>query len=271
MTHPFDVACALVPDGAGRFRVTVAPDWHQGRGAYGGLVAAQCARAIEAVVDDDRRRLRTLHVHFAAPVPEGESEIVVERVRDGAFVTHLRATMRHRGDVVAMASATCAAARGHAITYDHDPAPVVPPPDDVDPIELGPPIAPVFTQHFEYRFAQGGVPYSGHAVPELVGYIAARPPRPVDVALAIAYLDAWPPSVLVTVAGFRGAATVDFRVEILPAFFTAAAGVSAPLLVDIRSRIADDGYADEEVRLCAGGVVVARCQQLYAVFEPPAA
>jgi acyl-CoA thioesterase len=268
--HPFDHALALraLPsDGSTHaFTGEVTGDWLQGRGAFGGLTAALLLRAIERVVDDKRRPVRTLHVHFTAPVQPAEFRIDVTRVRDGGLVSHLSAAMTQDGKNVGMALCTSAAARDEVLRYGEHAVAHAAPSDEVDIVELGPPIAPIFTQHFEYRFALGEAPFSGAERSHLGGYIRARPPRVLDAALAVAFLDAWPPAALARVDHLRAAASVDFRIEFLPEFTTTTVDADTPALVECRSRAAGNGYADEEASLSVGGVLLARCHQLVAIL-----
>jgi acyl-CoA thioesterase len=268
--HPFDRALALEnlasESTKAVFAGALTSDWVQGRGAFGGLTAALLLRAIERVIDDKRRQARTLHVHFTAPVRPGPFHIAVTRVRDGGLVSHLSATMTQDDQTVAFAVCTCAASRDEVVRYDEHALLRVAPASEVDIVDLGPPIAPIFTQHFEYRFAFGEAPFSGARAAHLGGYIRARPPRVLDAALAIAFLDAWPPAAIARIDHVRAAASVDFRVELLPALSETVFDVDMPFLVECRSRFAAQGYADEEASLSVGGVLLARCHQLVAIL-----
>ena len=59
MIPPFEAASAIRPTGPGTFEGTVPDGWQQGRGAFGGLVYGMLARAMEQVVNEPARRLRT--------------------------------------------------------------------------------------------------------------------------------------------------------------------------------------------------------------------
>lgn len=265
--HPFDAALALTPDPVARHTFTGAidPSWQQGRTTFGGLTAALMARAVSRVVDDERRVLRTAHLHFVAPAPPGLFVVEVAPIRAGALVSHLSATLSQGGAPVAFGTFTCAAPREGTLSYDAlARAPDAAPFAQIDPVELGPPVAPVFTQHFEYRFAFGELPFSGAERAALGGYIRARPPRVLDAALAMAFLDAWPPAALARSDGLRAAASVDMRVEF---FGSPLVDAETPGFVTCASGVAREGYADEEARLFVDGALVARCHQLVALLS----
>jgi len=60
MIPSFEEASVVRRTGPGSFEVTVPDGWQQGRGAFGGLVYGMLTRAMEQVVDEPARRLRTL-------------------------------------------------------------------------------------------------------------------------------------------------------------------------------------------------------------------
>ena len=135
-----DAALALLPlenepdrDGrpTARFACVFDPSWYQGRGAYGGVVTAQLARAFQTLVP--ARDARVITVHFCAPAT-GEGTIEATLEREGANVSHLtaRLTHRRRGKVVTLATASAVFGRPLA---EHDfgdhVAPRVPPAAEV--------------------------------------------------------------------------------------------------------------------------------------------
>jgi len=73
MIASFEDASAVRPTGPGEFEATVPDGWQQGRGAFGGLVYGMLARAMEHVVADPARRLRTftgdIEYRSAGPMP----------------------------------------------------------------------------------------------------------------------------------------------------------------------------------------------------------
>src|SRR5271156_4451783 len=70
--------------GADLFEVEIPDGWHQGRGAFGGLVIGTLVRAITAFDAADSASpfsLRALTAELCAPVLPGPNRIRVERLR----------------------------------------------------------------------------------------------------------------------------------------------------------------------------------------------
>ncbi|MFL5345300.1 MAG: acyl-CoA thioesterase domain-containing protein [Hyalangium sp.] len=91
MSAPFLTAIHLAPLGEGRYRSRFEAPWYQGRGAFGGVVAGQLLRAMEHLVADPGRPVRSLTVHFCAPAAQGEAEVRGRIERAGKLVSVLSA------------------------------------------------------------------------------------------------------------------------------------------------------------------------------------
>lgn len=162
-TIGLDEALSIRPDGpdGGGFLWDVPASWEQGRGAYGGLIVAALTKAMLAREEADRAA-RALSASLTAPVAPGEVTISVERLRVGNAVSMWSSRLIQDGEVKALASLVTGRDRptGHTLPAR---APEVPAWQDV-PIatNVRPPMAPVFTQHFELR-ALPPYPFSGQA------------------------------------------------------------------------------------------------------------
>src|SRR5690606_2738067 len=122
----------------GRFAFAIDESWYQGRGAFGGVTAAALLEAMRAVVDDERRRPRSLHVHFCAPLEAGKHAIDVRVERLGSRVTHLSARVLSDGKVSSLASAPFAASRDATLSFHDAKAPAAPPFETVPPVGPSP-------------------------------------------------------------------------------------------------------------------------------------
>ncbi len=266
MTAPFLTAIHLTPLGEGRFRSRFDAPWYQGRGAYGGVVAGQLLRAMEHLVADPGRPVRSFTVHFCAPATEGEAEVRGRIERAGKLITHATARVENAAGVVAVASATFGTARPGATTYFDAKRPEVPPPDAVEPVPEHVPM-PTFCQFFEYRICVGSAPYSG-GEPRIGGWIRPRGELlPLDAALCVALLDAYPPSVLSTLEGIRPAASVDFTVHFFHALPRPGDRAGAHYLRTGSSRWASEGFSEDLQELWTEeGELLAQCRQCIAVF-----
>ncbi len=270
MRHTFEAASRPVPldvtRASGRFSFGVEESWYQGRGAFGGLTAAALLEAMSAVIDDERRRPRSLTVHFAAPLPACKHILEVRVERLGARVTHLGARVLTDDKVSALASATFAATRDAPLAYHDAKAPVVPPFETVPAVGVTP-LLPAFCQHFEYRFCVGQVPYSGAEEARTGGWIRPRSHERLTYALAAALLDAYPPAVLARASSVTPAVSVDMTVDFFEPLPLANGHKDGRALIDARSRFCAGGYADELAELWSeDGQLLAQCRQLVALL-----
>jgi acyl-CoA thioesterase len=268
--HAFHDAVRPLPvertsDG-GRFSFVVDESWYQGRGAFGGVAAAALLEAMTAVVDDERRRPRSLTVHFCAPLEAGKHAIVAHVERFGARVTHLGARVLTDGKVACLASATFAATRDATLSFHDAKAPLVPPFDTVPPVGKSP-LLPAFCQHFEYRFCVGHLPYGGADEARTGGWIRPRSHERLDYTLATALLDAYPPAVLARAGSLTPAASVDLTVDFFEPLPLERGHKDGRALVDARSRFCGGGYADELAELWSeDGRLLAQARQLVALL-----
>lgn len=245
------------PGGVG----SIDPSWFQGRGAFGGLVAALFLRAMGHATD---RPARTLTVHFCGPAA-GELTLETQVERAGRSVVHQSGRLVGPDGPVALALATFAEGRDSAVALDADPVATLP----AWPAGIALPDAPfipVFARkHFEFRFALGEPLFSGAARAATGGWVKFRDEAPAEAASDAALLDAWPPGVFPVLRGPVTASTVDFTVQ----FFEAVPGrdVNAPHIFLKTVTQAARGYAEERGTLwTAEGRPVGRIRQLFAVF-----
>jgi acyl-CoA thioesterase len=266
MTAPFLAAIHLTPLGEGRYRSRFDAPWFQGRGAFGGVVAGQLLRAMEDLVADPGRPVRSFTVHFCAPAAEGEAEVRGRIERAGKLVTHATARTENAAGVVAVASATFGISRPGTVSYFDAQRPEVPPPSEVVQVPDDAPL-PTFCKFFEYRFCVGSAPYSG-GEPRTGGWIRPKgAPLPLDAALCVALLDAYPPSVLSTQEEKRHVASVDFTVHFFHALPRPADRAGAHYLRTGVSRWAGEGFAEDFQELWSEeGELLAQCRQCIAVL-----
>jgi acyl-CoA thioesterase len=263
----FEEACALVPIGEGRYRGVLGEDWYQGRGVYGGMVAALVLRALEARIDDPPRSARTLSILLSAPALAGPCEVHTAIERAGKYVTHASARMFAGGEVLASAIATFARPRESALAYRTLAMPALPMPERV-PVGPDSLFIPAFCKHFEFRQAIGAQPFSGGARAFLGGWCRLREPARPDAALMAALLDSWAPAVLSLAPEWSPAATIDLTIHFLTTLPLADAPSEAYYAFEAESTIVEDGYADDRATLwTADGAPIAIARQLVAVFR----
>ncbi len=268
MTDSFAHVSRVTPRPDGAFDARIDDSWYQGRGAFGGLLAALFTRAITAKAGEDGRPFRTLTCHFCAPAQAGPARIEVEVPRSSSAVSHFTARLVQEDGVVAIATATRARARDVGGAFCDRRMP------EVTSFEATPSLdlsrgGPVFAQHFDFRFAHGSAPFSGASKALFGGWLRHREPGALDSALAAAYADAWMPAIFTRFTEMRPCATVALTYHFFTDF---APGLEAspgdPVLVTSRSDVLAGGYAEQTNEVWTkGGALVMTGVQLLAVIR----
>lgn len=244
----------------------VPPDWHTGRGAFGGLAAGAALRAIAAQASG---AARSFHCTFLAP-PVGTQTIRVAPVRAGTQVSYWRAELvdeRERVTVQAAAAFGGARAASAGPRWASPAMPVAAPPPTAPPAPIGPG-APPFTRHVQFVPSLGPL-FSGSGAARFGGWTRLAAPTTPDAALVVALLDAWPPAVLAARAGpptaGQMAATVTLEVHF--AGDPGALGPDGWGFVEVVGVTNDDGYSSQDTSLWSrSGALLARSRQLVATL-----
>jgi acyl-CoA thioesterase superfamily protein/acyl-Coa thioesterase superfamily protein len=274
--HPSDVgtasadfaaASAVTAVGPSDFRAVIPDAWQQGRGAFGGLVLATLLRAIEKSEPDGTRVTRTLTGDLSGPVLPGPVDIQVRSLRRGNNQSNLAAELTQAGVVLATATAVLSPPR--LPTRAVPPfVPTAPGPSqpwsDLALLDVGAPVGPVFTQHYEYRSLAPA--FGGAADASIDGWIRERAPLArLDAPALVGRLDAWWPTLFALDSVPRPMATISFTAEILvdPASLPPAEALR------YRARMAalHDGFFVELRELWHGDRVVALNQQTFAILR----
>ena len=96
MSHrPFAELARFEAVGEHRYAGQFEPSYHQGRGTFGGLVAATLGQCLER--SHPGRDLRALSVHLCAPAEEGPLEVAVTTERVGTAVSFASVRMEQAG------------------------------------------------------------------------------------------------------------------------------------------------------------------------------
>jgi len=218
--------------------------WRQGRGAWGGLVVAAVVRAAQESdrATEGHRPLREVSLHIVGPVPAGDVSITATLVRRGS-ATGIWQVSVGADEVWATATVVFGADRATDVTG----RPVLHMPEvtawaDLEPLTLGPPLAPEFLQHLAVR-PLSGYPYSDTA-DEVVAWVApAIPIAAYDEATLVGMVDAMWPAALVQVSTPRPMATLSFSATLL--VDPATVDPAEPLLHRGRLLALSAGYATE--------------------------
>jgi acyl-CoA thioesterase len=262
VTTRFDRDTAALPRGDGRFAVRIDPGWWVAAGPNGGYVAAVLLRALGAAVDDPERAPRSLSIHYSAPPAAGDAVVETRVERTGRSLSTLSARLLQGERLLALALAAFSKPREQAIALDELEVPEVPPPERCPAM----PHRIAIHERYEQRWAIGPQPFSGGRTALAGGWIRLAEPRAVDAVLAAAFSDAFPPAIFSTLAGrelTRGVPTVDLTIHFRRTLPLPGARPEDFVLAVFRSRLAREGFIEEDGRLFArDGQLLAQSRQL---------
>lgn len=263
----FAADTAVEPLGDGRFAAEMSERWWVGRGPNGGYVAAVVMRAILAAVGTARAP-RSLTVQYPRAPRQGPVELAVRVEREGGHATFVSARMEQGGEVQATALAVLSE-DWEADGFAELEMPAAAARDEMHAVEPGPsPDSPRLLQNFLVQPALGEQAFSGG--PARTGaWIRTREPRLLDAPLAAALLDTWFPAAFVRVESPRPAPTIDYTVHFRAPLPPAGAGAEDAYLVAFETRLARDGFIEEDGELwSADGALLAHSRQLALLLDP---
>lgn len=266
-TTVFDTDTDVRSLGAGRFAAVMSRRWWIVRGPNGGYVAAVLLRALTEAVGDPRRAVRSLTVHYTAPPGDGPCTIETRIERAGRSLTTLSARMVQGDRLLALALAAFSTPWSPLVDIADARMPEARPPEGAPGMRQardGPGL-PIH-QQYDYRWAIGGAPYS--VAPEALcgGWIRFTEPRVVDALALAAFSDAWPPTVMSTLAPgspLGALPTVDLTVHFRATLPLPSARPDDFVLATFRCRTAREGFFEEDGELWSrDGTLLAQSRQL---------
>ncbi len=269
-----DLARILTPEprGHGHYTLAVPEGWHQGRGAFGGLVLGGMERAMEQASTQDAqavRALRSLTGVLCGPVRVGEADISVECLRRGSAVSTWHARLRQGDDVLAVATAVFG--KDRPVSIPESARGCLKPPANldwrsVDIVPISHPTAPDFARFFEYR-PTGPWPFSGSEEPLAEGFVRAKTRSPaLGAAEVIALADTYWPASLAAESQPRPMATISFTFQLLCDPSTLPP--DEPLFHRGRAVAGAAGYMAEQRELwTASGQLVALNPQTFVIIK----
>lgn len=256
-----DASTLTTPRRDGADAVFDLPDgWQQGRATYGGLVVAMLLRAL-----DDAGPVRSVQATLAGPVQPGAVRVTPRDLRVGSGTSFREAHLVQGGETLASALVVTGRTRASDADFRVVRPPEAAPWGATPPLQMAPPIAPVFTQHFVYQFAGGQAPFSGAADAGPLVWVRPRARGTLDGAPLAAFLiDAVWPAIATRLQAPRPIATVAFTMQMIDGF----GDPDAPTLLSVWSDIAHDGYLVEWRELWGqDGRLIARNQQTIALIK----
>ncbi len=265
MIEDLSLATAVTRTDDDRFSWVVPAGWEQGRGAFGGLVVAAATRAAMQAEPDADRLVRALSCEILAPVTAGHADVSVEALRRGNGVSAYEVRVVQKdasGADEVRARATVTLAKDRPADRDHQivSAPTLSPYASLERAPLGPPFAPTFTQHLDFR-PVGPLPFSGAKIPTAEGYISAPSASSWGPPEWLALVDSYWPTLMVLETGPRPLVTLTFHAQLLD--------VPAPGPFSYRGRAmaAKSGFLSElrELFDAEGRLIVSNVQAIAVV------
>jgi acyl-CoA thioesterase len=242
------------------------PDgWQQGRGLFGGLVAGVLIRALETAIGPGRT-LRSLTAELCGPTLPGPFSVRVEMLREGNAVSTMAARLIQNNEVQAHAVGVFGKPRADTREVIDLPAPTIPDWRSIDPVDLGPPLAPDFIRYFEMRPVDG-LPFSGGSRATTSNFVRPKYSGPTrDAAWVAACADATWPALFVTDDRLHPCATIAYTLQlILP---VSELDPAAPLFYRATDVSIRQGYAVEFRELWSpDGRLVALNQQTIVIIK----
>lgn len=265
--QPLDEVTRWRRTAPGQFEGHPDATWLQGKGMFGGMLAAAILRGMDQTLQDDARVPRSLTVHYCAPVRAMPTQLNATVERTGMRVAHLSARVVQEGKPACLASAVFAVGRDVGPAYQDDVMPAVSPFEETDPVPVDTPMMPTFTKHFEFRFCGGQPPFSGAPEAFMAAWVRPRVPQVLDATLMAALLDVMPPAFFARMEAPALGATVDLTMAFFDRFPRADAAAGEPHLCTVRSRWARGGYAEQLNQVWhRDGTLLGQCRQMVALL-----
>lgn len=265
LSHPFQV-----PAG-----------WGQGRALFGGLAAAMALQYVLPLIAEGMQ-LRSMTVSFVAPLVTGEATAQRRILRQGKSVVQAQVELWQDGQVALVLLASFGVARVSDVFLAAAKGPVATDQPDGMVLPEGAAV-PEFTQHFDYRISQGGLPFSGVKSVDFGGcmrfrqhspedqlesqseYLSQNQQQQADLMQLVALIDAWPPATLPWLNRPAPASTLCWTLEFLTGELNAGASDWWSYLAHIDT--AADGYGHIQANIWdKHGTLVAISRQTVTLF-----
>lgn len=245
--------------------ITIPSGWTQGRATFGGLVAAIMQAHLQRSLGGERP-LRSANIIFVGPATPGEVTLRSELIRSGKSVLQAECRAIQNGAVVGLLTACFGGARESQLHIPTAPAPNFQAPDGCRALPYIPGITPEFTQHFDFRWDRGDLPFTGGTSAEIAGWMRLREPATdTNAAVVMALIDAWPPTVIGLFKTVAPISTLSWSMEFLAPTRAFAADGWWQYLADTDT--ARDGYVHAHSSLWSpAGELVAINRQTVTVF-----
>ncbi|RZI83543.1 MAG: thioesterase family protein [Rubrivivax sp.] len=267
---PFSALVAARNIQAGRVSFTVTEDWQQGRTLFGGLLSALSAQAMRDVCGADWP-MRALQTNFVGPVAAGTFHVDIALLRQGKNVRQVKATVVQADaqgveQVCGILLGVFGGGRSSQVPARRPVQPPVPLSAEASTtLPYLPGVTPNFTQHLDFRLAEGAFPFTGGGDWLTRYHVRLKHNQGVDSELiAILLADAGPTPALSQVTNFAPASSVSWALELRPVANVDPQGLWR---LDQDTVAYDEGYANDRAHLWTpDGQLAALGYQVVAVY-----
>lgn len=270
VTHLAQLLQSRVQDGQ-RVRFTVTPDWLQGRTTFGGLLSLLAVQAMRDVCGNNWP-LRALQTNFVGPVVAGDFYADITLLRQGKNIRQVQCHVTQEdadGNVQVGGVLIGVFGTGRDSTL---PALMPQMPevsksvDEAMLLPFIPGLTPDFTQHLEFRFGEGGLPFTGAADWFSRTYLRLRQAQGIDAELMSVLLsDAGPTPALARLNRPAPASSVSWALELRP--ITDDVAHDGIWRMDKDALAVGEGYVNERTSLWTpSGQLAALGYQVVAVY-----
>jgi acyl-CoA thioesterase len=178
------------------------------------------------------------------------------------------ARLEQDGRLVALAIAAFSKARRGAVDFADAKMPAALPVSQSQLYPKGPPL-PAFTENWDMRGAFDSKPLAGGEQGLVGGWVRPVEPQPWDYALLAQLTDVWFPAVFLRLDAPNPVPTIDLTVHFRAELPQPDMGPGDHVLATFRSRVAAQGFVEEDGELWSpGGVLMAQSRQL-ALLQAP--
>jgi acyl-CoA thioesterase len=253
-----------------RVSFTITSDWGQGRTTFGGLLSSLVVQAMRDVCGADWP-LRALQTNFVGPVEPGVMHVDVLLLRQGKNVRQIQARVTQidasdQEQIGGVLLGVFGAGRPSALPHLRpEQAHVAQGPDTAFKWPYIPNVTPAFTQHLDFRHAEGGAPFSGSTEWHNRTHVKLHEAQGVDAELqAVMLADAGPTPALAQLKSFAPASSVSWALELRPVDHVDPKGFWR---MDKDALATGEGYVNEKTTLWTpDGQLAALGYQVVAVY-----
>lgn len=203
---------------AGALHFALGDDWRQGRSCFGGLQAAMALLAMRRFTGVTAP-LKVLQTTFIGPVGDAEVEVRATVLRTGKSVAHVEARLLQGGETRCLVIGVFGEDRPSAIAVPMAVREAPQGPEGLRDLPFAKGVAPNFTQHFVWRWAAGGFPYSASREPFTRIWLKHRgatdaSPHGAEIAL-VGLADAVPSPAISMMRGLQASSSLTWTLELL--------------------------------------------------------